>query len=110
MAIIKFNDPGEFIQELQRMELARPIVRLTCLRRNSEKYSPLTFVFVVVTTKAADGDILRLEHYGGQLWGHKPEDEKTWAYITKVDAQIRKACQDLALEVRAGVLEPQGEK
>jgi len=109
MAIIKFHYPDEFIDELKKEPLAKPVVRLTNLRRTSEKFAPLASLIVVATAKAADGDIIRLEHYCGQLWGHKEEDEKTWALAKNIGDHIRDVCKNLKLEVRAGIYE-QGDK
>ena len=105
MAIIKFNYPDEFIEELTKAKLAEPIVRLTNLQRMSEKIAPLRSLAVVSTTKAASGDIIRLEHYCGDLWGHEREDQKTWDRAKAAGDQITKACDELKLEVRAGILE-----
>jgi len=105
MALIKFNYPDEFIEELKKEPLAKPVVRLTNLRRQNEKTFPLASLTVVATAKAADGDIIRMDHYSGSLWGHNQEDEKTWEHAKAIGDQIRKACEELNLEVRAGIYE-----
>jgi len=108
MALIKFNYPDEFIEELKKEPLAKPVVRITNLRRLNEKWAPLASLTVVATAKAADGDIIRLDHYCGSLWGHKEEDEKAWEHAKATGDEIRDACSKLNLEVRAGIYEEGG--
>ena len=103
--LVKFNNAEEFTEELERESLAKPVVRLTYLRKANEKIAPLTTLFVVGTAKAADGDIIRLEHYCGALWGIGQEDEKTQRHAEDVYRFIENHCRDLHLEVRAGIFE-----
>ncbi len=105
MPVIRFNYPDEYIEELKKESLEKPIVRLTNLQRPIEKVAPLRSLSVVSTAKAATGDIIRLEHYCGQLWGLGKEDKRIWERAEAIHEEIKKACQDLDLEVRAGIYE-----
>ena len=108
MALVKFNFQDEYIDELKKAKLDQPVVRLTNLQRHSEKIAPLRSLFVISTAKAANGDIIKLEHYCGQLWGIDSQDEQIWQRAEIVHSEIKKACQDLKLEVRAGIFEEGG--
>lgn len=105
MAIITFNYPSEFIDELRKEPLAKPVVRCTNNYRMSEKVAPLRYLTVVATAKTADGDIIRLDHPCGQLWGTGAEDDKTNEHAEAVFKQLTEACQELKLELRAGIYE-----
>lgn len=106
--IIKFNYQYEFIEELKKVKLEQPLVRLTNLQRHSEKIAPLRSLFIVSTAKTVNGDIVKLERYCGQLWGIEQEvkeDKKAWEQAESIHSQIKKACEALKLEVRAGIFE-----
>jgi len=103
--IIKFNGADEFVAELKKEPLAKPLVRLTYLRRANEKVAPLTSLFIIGTAKTADGDIIKLEHYCGPLWGVGQEDEKAKKHGEDTYHYIEEACAKLNLEVRAGIYE-----
>jgi len=103
--LIKFNAADDFVEELKKEPLAKPMVRLTYLRKANEKIAPLASLYVVATAKAADGDIIRLDHYCGALWGIGQEDEKTHRHAEAVNIYIKDHCKDLHLEVRAGIFE-----
>ncbi|MBA7586491.1 hypothetical protein ES708_28493 [subsurface metagenome] len=105
MALVMFNFQDEYINELKKAKLEQPIVRLTNLQRPIEKIAPLRSLSVVSTAKAANGDIIKLERYCGQLWGIETDDEKSWRLAASVHSDIQEACLALKLEVRAGVLE-----
>jgi len=102
--LIKFNAADEFVKELKKEPLAKPVVRLTYLRKANEKVAPLNSVYIVATAKAADGDIIRLDHYCGALWGVQ-EDEETHRHAEDINIYIKNHCKDLHLEVRAGLFE-----
>jgi len=103
--IIKFNAADEFVEELKKEPLAKPVVRLTYLRKANDKIAPLNSLFIVATAKAADGDLIKLEHYCGALWGVGPEDDKTQHHGEDVHRYIENHCADLHLEVRSGIYE-----
>ncbi|MBA7520395.1 hypothetical protein ES705_12491 [subsurface metagenome] len=108
MTIIRFSFQDEYINELKKAKLEQPIVRLTNLKRPNEKIAPLHSLCVVSTAKAANGDIIKLERYCGQLWGIERDDEKVWKQAASVHSDIQEACLALKLEVRAGILEEGG--
>ena len=103
MTIVKFNFQDEFIEELKKARLEQPIVRLTNLER--QEAIPLRSLFVVSTAKAADGDIIKLEHFLGILWNNDSQDKKVWQRAENIHSEIKEACQSLELEVRGGVFE-----
>jgi len=104
MAIIKFNVADEFIDELGKCCLEAPVVRLTNLFRAEPKL-PIKNLFVIATTKASNGDIIRLEKFCGQVWGVEEQDRKTLEKAEQIHDKIQKACEQLKMEVRAGVIE-----
>ena len=104
MSVIKFNYQDEYIEELKKAKLELPIVRLTNLQRY-EQSAPLRALAVVSTAKAANGDIIRLQHFCGTLWGIDSQDEEVWKRAEIIHSEIRDACKTLSLEVRAGVIE-----
>ena len=108
MATIKFSFQDEYLEELKKAKLEQPVVRLTNLQRLSEKFAPLRHLQVISTAKAANGDIIRLERYCGQLWGIEREDKEVWGRAEQVHKEIKEACDFLKLEVRAGIFEEGG--
>jgi len=42
--LVKFNAAEEFVDELRKEPLAKPVVRLTFLRKANEKVAPLTIM------------------------------------------------------------------
>jgi hypothetical protein len=107
MSIVLFNREDEFIKELQIefKDHPRCIVRVTnCLRPS--RIIPLKMLYVEATAKTIDEkDIITLERYCGDLWGQDEVDGKTYDKSEKVMNEIKDACRELALEVRAGVYE-----
>ena len=108
MTLVKFSFQDEYIDELKKAKLEQPIVRLTNLQRHSEKIAPLRHLQVISTAKAANGDIIRLERYCGQLWGIDREDKEVWERAELVHKEIKEACEALRLEIRAGIFEEGG--
>lgn len=104
MAIVKFSFQDEYIEELKKARLEQPIVRLTDLTRH-EQAVPVRSLFVISTAKAANGDIIRLEHFCGTLWNIDIQDEQVLQRSEIIHGEIKTACQALALEVRAGIVE-----
>ena len=104
MTIVKFNFHDEYVEELKKARLEQPVVRLTNLERQ-EQAVPLRSLLVISTAKAACGDIIRLEHFCGTLWGIDSQDEKVWKRAEIVHSEIRDACQAFKLEVRAGIFQ-----
>ena len=102
--LIKFNAADEFVEELKKEPLAKPVVRLTYLRKANDKIAPLTSLFIVATAKTADGDLIKLEHYCGEQCG-VPEDDKTQRHGEDVHRYIENHCADLRLEVCSGIYE-----
>ena len=104
--IVKFNSANEFVDELQKEKLAKPVVRLTYLRKANVNMAPLNNLYIVATAKAADGDLIKLENYCGELWADGgPGNEKTREDSETVYSYIKEACKELQLEVRNGVWE-----
>ncbi len=104
--LVKFNDPGEFVEELKKdVELVdRRLVRITGLYR--QVMGPAVRDYSVVATARVGSDLYRLEKYIGQLWGLKAEDDKlVLRKGEEVKDQLDLACVELGLSVRAGLLE-----
>ena len=104
MTLVKFSFQDEYIDELRLAKLEKPIVRLTNLQRQV-KTMPLRSLFVISTAKEANGDIIKLEQYCGQLWNIDQEDKKVWDRVQIIHEHIKEACEALKLEVRAGIYE-----
>jgi len=102
---VKFNNPDEFIEEMEKdgQRISRNIVRLTTMRRISEKISALHFVSVIATYRVGD-EIIELDAYCGNEWTNKADD-KVWNKVKEIYDKIQKACERLNLEVRAGFYE-----
>jgi hypothetical protein len=113
MPTVKFTSPEEFCADLKRDEatLHRRIVRCTNLIQPS-RMSPNIRVLTVVATYAvrnATGritDIVKLERYCGDLWGvGEGQDDKVLKEAEAIQDKIKKVCDSLNVEVRAGLLE-----
>src|SRR5262252_8263153 len=101
MIAVRFNDPGEFADELRAGVPEMRILRLT------KQFQMTQFAFrhlYAIATFLRKGEIIRLEHYCGQIWGIE-FDRK---FLHKADAildDLTKIAEELGLEVRAGVYE-----
>lgn len=109
MPIVKFNNVDEFCEELEKDAAAvavdRNIVRLTNLFTIS---SPLPNVrhVKVLANYSVQGQIVRLEHYCGDLWGmNNDQDNKVLERAGNAQMTVKAACDRLFLELRAGALE-----
>jgi hypothetical protein len=107
--IVHFSHPAEFVDELARdpHAVARKVVRVT------QKAIPtklgLTAVVVIATAKVlsealgSDGgyDLVRLERFVGELWGHPSADEavrsRAAELVGEVEARIAEADCDFVL-------------
>lgn len=103
MVVVKFSSTEEFIQELtyEQYNVARSIVRATAQYRYGKL---LTDMSLVATFQSGD-QIVRLEKY---LGNYIPQDstakEKCWNKYSEEMAMLEGACQDLGLQLRAGIL------
>ncbi len=118
--IIKFNDPGEFLDELKKEYptsfsetknmapvIHNPILRLTKLHRASSVSPNIHLIVALATIKSRDGqDIIRLERYMGDDWGlGKQSPPNTLEATEKLLKELEQGARELGLEVRAGMLE-----
>lgn len=107
MLVVKFNVVEEFCQELEKdvARVYRKIVRLTNQFRAS-RLSPMIQHVIVVSTYAADGQIIKLERYCGDIWGiNQEQDDGVLEKASTIHRQIEEACAKLDLQVRPGCLE-----
>ena len=110
MAVVKFNNPGEFLAELKQdcQQIARGIVRVTSLYRGST-VSPSLHHLSVVATARVGRDLVRLDYYCGDLWQigdqDSPHDQHVMERGQRISRALQDGCSQLGLEVRAGVLE-----
>jgi len=69
----------------------------------------LLSVIASYTVRNAQGktlDVIKLEHYCGDLWHiREDQDKKVWDRVEEVHNKIKQTAQDLGLEVRAGEIE-----
>lgn len=108
--IIKFNDTGEFIEELKAESVIRPVdthavLRLTNEQRTTPSLPGVSNLSVIATFKNHEGDIIRLERYVGELWG-LDRDDKLYEKVQEIHKLMTDVCRDLNIEVRAGVFMP----
>ena len=102
--VIKFNNDNEFLAELERERPLKP-VRITYIKQTAGNM-PSTRISVVATAKSKDGDLIKLEYYCGDIWrGVQDEVQKL---AEDVFHRVKKLCEDMGLEVRAGLWEPEG--
>lgn len=105
MITVQFSAPSEYIDELTKDAnlVYRHIVRVTNLL--TAALSPNIKRVSVVATAEVKGDIYRLDHYCGDLWGiNNNTDQATIAAAKQVQAQLSEALTPLGLEIRAGLL------
>jgi len=104
--VIRFCVLEEFLDELEKDadQVERGIVRLTNRYRPRQDISAVRFLSVVATARVGQ-DILRLEVPCGQLFGIDPHDKEAVEKAEAIRGIIRRTCERLGLEVRAGVLE-----
>ena len=107
MGTVRFSDPREFVEELgiDAVKVDRGLVRLTGLYQPTA-FSPNVTNYSILATARVGKDILRLEHYCGQLWNINTEsDEKVRKKGENTKEFLELACKGLELDIRAGVLE-----
>lgn len=109
MPIVKFNSVDEFCEELEKdavaVEVDRNIVRLTNLFTLHSALPNVRHV-KVLANYSVQGQIVRLEHYCGDLWGMKVEqDNEVLERAGNAQMTVKAACDRLFLELRAGSLE-----
>lgn len=122
MAVVLFNDQGEFIEEVKRdaFSVLGKVVRLT-KRYTRSKVSPqIQAVSVIAGYELLHGSevslptVVRLEKHVGEVWGGVPGpvnevSAKTQERAEAVMDEVQKACEGLGLEVRAGMVYEAGE-
>ena len=116
MATIKFSDPKEFVGEL-RLEFAAlsipgptHILRLTRVVQTT-RASAIRSLSVVSTIKAIHTeDIIRLDVYCGAFMSGAAKLDQMFNSATAIAKDVEEivtaACEELGMEIRAGVLEP----
>ena len=110
MPLVTFNVEDEFCEEMIKdaSRIDCYIVRVTNLFRQSSISSNIKHV-LVVATYSVDGQVVRLERYCGDFLGvHGEQDDKTLDKAQKTQEAVKVACEKCALELRAGILTPDG--
>ena len=105
MAIVQFNSVQEFLAELTAdlSKLDRKLVRVTNLYQQSTQMPVIQYVSVVATTRV-ETDIIRLDVYCGEMWS--ADTQHNAPVVKKVEAiqqHLRASCEQLGIEVRAGL-------
>jgi hypothetical protein len=113
MITVKFNEPDEFIQELQKdypdRYGGRPIIRLTGLIKNA-RLLPIRHLYLAASIINPRDQIVKLEKYCGDLWGSNTKsDQDSRARYDELYGMVKKAAEDLNLEVRGGVFEEEAD-
>lgn len=107
MAIVKFNDIGEFLAELRldAGEVQRKILRVTNRWRRVDTY-PIQSLSVVATyVTEVDGQLVFLESQCGEFMPDSAEAQRVRDTAEKRRASVEAFASGLGLEVRAGVFE-----
>lgn len=105
MPVVQFNNEQEFLAELTAdlEKLDRQLVRVTNLYQQSKQMPIIQYVSVVATARVAT-DILRLDVYCGEVWN--VDTQHNAPVLKKVEAvqqRLRASCEQLGIEVRAGL-------
>jgi len=106
MIMVRFNDEGEFEEELRQAGPPEDLVLRLTKQWTRTSVSPAIQRVTVIATYVRDGKIIKLERYCGDDWGH--HDSTTKATHSKADGimfDLTKTAQDLGLKVRAGIYE-----
>lgn len=108
-AVVRFDDPGEFLAELARDSTAvlRGIVRVTCEYRRPDWEMPYRELSVLAGYEVAAGDdslqLIELRHPCGLVWG-LAHDRDTTDRAEQTIGLIEQATADAGLEHRPGKL------
>jgi len=108
---VTFTNPDEFIEELKKdkEKVVWGIVRLTTAYKPT-KISSVYTVEVVSTYRKGD-EIIELRKFCGDVWSNLKgerafkEEEKAFKVRDSIYEKIENACQELGIEVRAGIYE-----
>lgn len=102
---VKFNATEEYVNELEKNApvVHRKIVRVTKRAQITNMY-PIQRMYVTATY-VAEGDIIRLDRYVGDLQGDKRTDDALYRKADAIINSIEKASKELGLEPRAGMYE-----
>jgi len=115
--IIKFTSVEEFIEELRKeFKPGKPIPKPTVLRLTNQ-YRPSSMspnietMLVLDTVVNLRGEVIRFERFVGQLWRvREDQDRNVFDLAAQIHTRIEALCQELGIEVRAGVYEPEVER
>jgi hypothetical protein len=105
MAIVQFNSVQELLAELTAdlAQLDRRLVRVTNLYQQSPQTPIIQCVSVVATARVA-ADILRLDVFCGDVWSaDTPHNTPVWKKVEAIQHHLRASCEQLGIEVRAGL-------
>lgn len=104
MAVVRFNRPEEFIEELRkdRELVPRRVVYLTLLVQPA-KVIPIRYLSVVGTAEVGF-DVYRLERYCGDLWDFPQPDGATKAAADQVMQLLQQELTAIGFCIRSGVL------
>lgn len=114
MVLVKFNFPDEFLEELTKEKdlVYRGIVRLTQVFGQEQKILVVTHVSVVATAKVGP-DVIRMDHrigsYSDHPVGRGGDRENVLTKSRETLDTIQAQCEQLGLDVRAGIYEPGAE-
>src|SRR5262245_31908155 len=102
MVTVLFNDREEWLAELKEAAgwMGKKLVRLTVRQRTG---GPLpTVERWLVGGYISGGQLIRLEEPLGQAFHGMDEEHKIREKTIRAMAELRKACEDLGMEVRGG--------
>lgn len=111
---VVFNEVDEFLEELGRdgalERIDEDIVRVTGVQKTS-KFSPNIKNLFIKSTYRANGTVVELSRFLGDLWSlHEKQDKKVVDKYNEYMAIIRKYCEDHKLDCRSGAFEVVGDE
>jgi len=107
--IVKFTSPEEFCQEIEKdanaKAIGRGIVRCT-IRHATSRLSPMILHVDAIATYSVGGQIIKLDHYCGDIWQlNTDDDKKVFDKAKACLSSVEEKCKALDLQVRSGILE-----
>lgn len=105
MGCINLRDLTQFLEELRRdcRFVDRRLVRVEL--EDEWFWSSNVRIKRLTVTARIRQDILRLDLFSDPLSGHHEHDDLHAQAMSRTLDELRKACQELGLEIRRGVLE-----
>ena len=97
MALITFDTPNEFLEELETAkeagEAISPVVRYSTVRKPVDDVGEMEILMMIITA-VVGSDLWRVEYCCGDFWGNDP-NERTEHRFADMREDIRGHCSTL---------------